>query len=330
MTLEANPTPSAPVNDLDMATEVATKFEGGIFEMMGLEDGKEPVERDDSGRFKGEAPEAKSPDKVEAKDAKADDQTDEDAEDEIEIPAEKEGEQPKRLKLSEVLDRAQRAEKLAAEVEDLKSKPIVAPEQWDRGIMEAVQVSQALTQRMAQWQQVNMPRQPDPRNFHSIEELRAAQDWYNHQVQQWVAVDKERKTLEANQTKQAQAVEAAQRQRHLAQIQEFWPEIKGRETAQKVQDDLIKTYGKYGMTPELIGSISHPAFYALAKDALKGRQAEAVKEQVAKVVQAKPKLIKGQARQATPSKPDLSADFARLAKSGKAEDAYSIAERLFS
>lgn len=333
----AAPAPSAPASEPFNPGNVADQFSGKIFDMLGMDEpAAQTPERGDGGRFKPREPQAQTPE-AKAPDAKPDATaevaeqaaSDEADEDFIELPPEKDGAEPTKLKLSDVLDGFKKSQTLEAQLEEARTKPIIAPEQWDRGIAEAVNTAQTLAHKMEQWQRAFMPVQPDPRQYGTMQEFQAATEYYNWQVQQWQAVDQERRSVLANSQKQAEALEAARRQRHLAQIQEFWPEIKSKDTAQKVQTDLVKHFGKYGMTPDLINSVDHPAFFALAKYALKGLQSEAVKEQAAKVVQQRPKLIKGQARQTTPSKPDLSADFAKLQKSGRAEDAYSIAERLF-
>lgn len=328
----ATPAPAAPANEPFNPGNVAGQFEGKIFDMLGMDEAPaQTPERGEGGKFKPRDPqaaEAKAPEaKTEAPEQAAPDEAEEDF---IELPPEQEGAEPVKLKLSDVLDGFKQSKTLAAQLEEAKTKPIIAPEQWDRGIAEAVQTGQALAQQMEQWQRAFIPTQPDPRQYSTMQEYQQATEYYNWQVQQWRAVDAERQRIVEMTTKQSQALDAARKQRNLATIQEFWPEIKSKESAQKVQDDLVKHFGKFGMTPDLINSVDHPAFYALAKAALKGLQAEAVKEQAAKVVQQRPKLIKGQARQTTPSKPDLSADFARLQKSGRPEDAYSIAERMFS
>lgn len=298
-----------------------------ILDMLGGPVDEEPSGRDEGGRFKPRDAAKPEDDAAKPVEAEAKDEAD-DTEDEIELPPEKEGDQPKRLKLSEVLARATRAEKLEAEVTELKNKPIVAPEQWDQGIAQAIQTAQHLASRMEQWQRVNMPVRPDPRQFNTIEDLRAAEDWYAHQVQQWQGVEAERQQIVDNQQKQERALAAARMQRNIAQIHEFWPEIKTKETAQKVQDDLVKGFGKFGMTADLINSVDHPAFFALAKYALKGLQTEAVKEQAAKVVQQRPKLIKGQARQATSTNPRQQL-FDRLAKSGSDDVAAALGATFF-
>ena len=320
-------------DDSAMASSAAEAAEGSIFELLGMDDTPEEQPRD-NGRFAKKPepveaePPAKAPEKAEPE-AKAEAKPEDQADDEIEDPTEIDGDKPKRYKLSDVLAGFKERGQLAAQLEEAKNRPIIAPEQWDRSIAESVWNGQRLAQQMEQWQRAYMPVAPDPSQYNDMQSYQVANEIYRHQVSQWQQVDAERQQIAANVQKQQEALDASRRQRNLAVVQDLWPELKNAEAAKQVQNDLVKHFGKYGVTKELIGSIDHPAFYAIAKAALKGLQAEAVKEQAAKVVQAKPKLIKGQARSTSDPRSDINDAFAKLAKSGKAEDAYAMAERFF-
>lgn len=316
------------------ATTPEAAIESNIYDILGMGGEPEaapPSNRDETGKFKKpDAPEPVAEEAPEAVEATA-----EDDEDYIEDVPEKEGEAPKRHKLSEVLQGFKKAQALEAELNEVKTRPIVVPEQFDQVIQQSVAAQQQMLARINQWKAVNEPQPPHPSygnpnspNYNPEAYARAMQN-YHSDVERWNAVEQERQQIEHNANQQAQAVRIAQMQRNLAAIHEFWPEIKSEKAAQQVQADLVQHFGKYGMTKDLIAQIDHPAFYALAQVALKGLQSQATKEQVAKVVQAKPKLIKGQARQATPTNPNRAANFERLAKTGRAEDAYAIAETFF-
>lgn len=346
-------TPSAPQpGATDVRNAVAEQMSDRIYDILGMDEPSQPQRepvRGPDGKFAkaddGEAEQVETEEvRAEAGDDEAESGKDEgekkaaesdDDDPEVELPPEAEGKEPTRLKLSELVARATRAAAIEAELTDLKSKPIITPEQWDRSIEGMIASGQQYANALRQWQQTNIPQPPhpalsDPNSQHYDPDSYARQmHAYNREVQRWQDADAERQRVEGEVAQRARAKVAAQVQRHRAMVLEFWPELKSEEAAQRMQRDLIEKFGKYGMTADLIAEVDHPAFYALAKAALEGSQEKAVRDQVAKAVQARPKLIKGQARQTAPSNPTRDADFKRLAKTGRLEDAYAIAGRLF-
>lgn len=326
------PTAADPqIPTIASADDAVAALAGNIHEILGLEDKSHAPERarDEGGRFakqQQEADEATEAEAEQAEEAEATAAADDEG-DVIELPPEKEGEQPKRVPLAELIERANKAEAIERELAEVKNKPLVTPEVFDRATLKAVEAAQQYGHRLQQWVAANEPQPPHPAygNPHSehydpdryargMAEYRAQVERYNGALQELERVGKE--TAERQ-----EMLRLAEVNRHHATVREFWPELKDEKVARKVQTDLITHFGKYGMSAELIGSITHPAFYALAQAALKGLQYEAVKEQAAKVVQAKPKLIKGQARQPVSSNPQRDAAVSRFSKTRSDADA---------
>ena len=296
--------------------------EGGRF-AKAQDDDAEPAESE-APAAEGEA-NAAEPDEAEKADP---------SEDVIELPAEKEGDQPIRMPVSELIAKAKQAEAIEKELHELKNQPLVTPEVFDRATLKAVEVMQQYDRRLQQWMASNEPQPPHPAygdpNSQHYDPDRYAREMtsYRERMQHYGAVTEEQQRVAAEMRQRQEVLRLAEVNRSRAVVQEFWPEIKDQKVAQKVQAELIQHFGKYGVTPEMIEEVTHPAFYALAKYALKGLQSEAVKEQAAKVVQAKPKLIKGQARQ--PVNPNKTRDdlFKRFEKSRNQDDALAIAAQL--
>ena len=337
--------PAAPVSQADALDALADN----IFGVMNIPE-PEPRPRDgqyhdqqgrlrENGRFaKAETVEAEATeDAAEEAPAAKDDAgaaEAEDGEDYIELPPEKEGDQPRREKLTDILARANKAAEVEAELHRVKNEPLVTPEVFDKAMLKAVEAAQQYTAKLDHWMRSFEPQQPHPalRNPNSphYDPDRYAREFeaYQAQVDTYNRVAAEHQRAAKDLQERQEVLRLAQVNRNRAAVHEFWPELKDVKAAQKVQSDLVAGFGKYGVTPELIDSVDHPAFYALAKYALKGLQAEAVQEQAAKVVQAKPRLIKGQARQ--PVNPTKSRDdmLKRAEKTGSREDMLAIAEQL--
>lgn len=300
--------------------------------------GVQPAPRDDSGRYARTTPEmpaealkeeTKEPAKTE--DVKAEDV--EQTEDEIELPPEKEGEAPKRLKLNEVLEKYTKAEQLEAELTKLKSDPKLMPADAEQYVSRAIQEAQNYAAQIEQWQRLNRPTPPDETLLDSrgkTQEQYANNAYlYNAQKQNFdaltqaqLAAEQERRAVLTRANQQHEAVRASTIERNKAVLFKEVPELADKKAADRFKADLVKHFGRLGMSEELINSVDHPVFYVLAHKALQAAARDEKEAQVAKIVKAKPKLIAGSARQSqSPSQRRSAEGMSRLQQNPSDMDA---------
>lgn len=308
-------------------------------EMAGLEQPKKAQPRDPASQQwrspteEAEAKQAKEPEQPEQP------ETAEEAspvdEEFFEMMEERDGKQvPVRLKASEVWAEAQEAKRLRQEMEEVRSQNI-APEQWDAAILQANQARSQVLRQLQMVRAMISPELPDERLLdennpaHNPTRYHQQLAAYRKQSQQIQQVEAQIEHYEQEQSQQAQMLQAAHAQREKAKLLQFWPELKDQKEAASVRDNLVRHYGKYGVTDALINSVTNAAFYALAKDALAYRKSLQVRETAIKVVRTKPKLVRAQARDTTaPNNRRAAAGMARLQQSGSLEDAASALDGL--
>ncbi len=224
---------------------------------------------------------------------------------EFEIPSNEEGKEAKRLKLSELYERYEKAEALEKEVETLRTQTKSVPAEYTAALQEAVQVRGQYLKGLEQIARIINPQAPslellnpnhpkyDPDLYYAT-----ATKFENDKANlQELRADQER--LQREQDDQQQALNSAFFAGEREAILKAWPEFKDVAVRKQMGDDLIKTYGFD--IKEIKGIADHRQLLvirdALELRALKAKQAEAVK-----VVRAKPKLVKGAARNTTDPK----------------------------
>jgi len=296
-------------------------------------------DRDDQGRFKANQEEAgRDAEETEepAKEADADDPAKEaeadndDDEDYFELPPAAEGEEPQRLKATEVFEGYQRAQDLQAELENVRATAPPPPD-YDRAIMEAVEVGQQYLFGLQQLEQQLQPMAPnqdlinpnspdyDPEMYFNQQQHAQAQ------AQQHQHVQAERQRVEQETHQRTEAVGRAKFAREQQKLFEVWPELKEEAGAHKVRDEASR---HYGIDEATLNSVHDSRFYSVLKDALAYREQSAAKETAVKVVKAKPKLVKGKARQGNPANRRSQDGLQRLQQSGSLEDARDALEGL--
>jgi len=296
-----------------------------------------PAEREANGRFKGK--EGAEAEKVEAKadpasepEKAAEPAEGEDEEDYLEFAPEKEGEEPKRHKVSEVWAGYQKAQTLEAEIAALKSK---SPMEMSADVEKA---TSDLVRQMAEYEKANeiwasMQQVREP----SMELLNEASEHYNptlyaqlKQQSQKQAQDIAKATAEMQRVGKERAaheqrLEQARFQREQAKLNEFWPELMADKAVQ--QQVMVDAEKAYGFKAEDFNGLSDHRHYKVLKDALAYRAAKEKTEAAVKVVRAKPKLVKGAARSSVNPKDAKRADaMDRLSKSGSIDDAADALE----
>jgi hypothetical protein len=310
-----------------------------------LATGRPIVARDEVGKFKNKEQPAE-PDKAEVKEAedkekpeaKAEENPEgaEDDGDYVELPPEKEGDEPVRHKLDEIVEGWQKAKTLETELAEAKKaqtqQPL--PQEIETHVVELQKERAATVKAMKEWQALNQPRQPNinltnpqhpdynPELFHSQVQV------YQRQLAWQKDVAARIEEAETQTKSEQEALRASRIARESAELRKFWPEVLDDPNARTATKKAL--FDHYKIDDAMLDSdltLDH-RIYALAKDALafralQGKQAEAVKS-----VKAKPKLIQGHAR-ATPSNPKVqkqSQAFTRLAQSGSVEDAADALE----
>lgn len=289
-------------------------------EVVDIQERRQP-DRGTDGKFQKAEPDSSPGTDVEpAADAESD-------EDYLELEfADEEGKEPKRerLKVAEVYDGYRRAKDLEAEVEKLKtSQPL--PQHYEQALEATVAERMQYADALQRWAQFNQPRAP------SRDLINPASPNYNPELyyQQMQAHDEtvannERVAAELERVQklneqQSNQLHRSRLVREAQALKAVWPELSDKATFQKVAADLEK---HFGLDADTIKSVSDHRFYALAKDALAYRAAQAAKKEAVKAVVAKPKLVRANARQNIDSKAAVrDSAFGKLAKSGSLEDA---------
>ena len=257
-------------------------------------------ERDDAGRFsKKDAadPEAEAEDKAapKAKDAKADDQAD-DEEDFVEVPAEEEGKEPARYKLTDLLAAHKRTAELEAEVTKYKASPALAPE-LETEIGQNIAKRADLIKVLQGYEAMMTPAMPDMRLAQSDPvEFASQMLHYNQAMQAQAAFKAEREKHEKEQAAQTETLTRAKHTREFERAVAEFPDLKDEGTRKKLVGDAVS---KLGLTEQEVISLatSDHRNVRMMRLALEGLAARAAKETAAKVVAAKPKLVRAAARQ---------------------------------
>lgn len=232
-----------------------------------------------------------------------------------------------RMKASEVWAKAQDADRLRTEFDDYRRQN-VAPEQWDASIMEVHQTRQQLMHQLQIQRQALQPEMPNE-DLLNEESPRYNPNLYGRQVslaraqmQRVAVIENQMNGLKQDEERQTYALNHAQRQRETSKLHQFWPEIADVKEAKKVTEEAVRYWGKHGVTEDLINSIPNSAYLAIVKDAIAFRRGQQAREAAVKVVRAKPKLVRAQARgNANPNQANLNSAMQRLRTTNSIEDA---------
>lgn len=280
-----------------------------------LDDPQSIDEPDEGEDERAEADEEKS-------EAKAKEEPAEPAEDEIEIPGE-DGAEPSRVKVSEVLRKAQEYDRLEGQkaeiVERVEREAVEAATTRLKSIEQAGQQTAYMIHAAMQLLQEPQPPSTDMLNPQSDkynpEQYHLAFAQYQRAAQQ----HGQARQLSQHLMQQAQAAAAqAKEQREAAELQKLqraWPEFGQRETQEKFVSDMGR---EFGFSPEELDEVLVDHRQALvARDALAYRAMKAQSGQVKAKVEAKaPKLVrskqeaKGSSAQARDTKGRYASDNA--------------------
>jgi len=288
--------------------------------------------RDEGGRFAAkEQPEAESEGEPEsnvvdlatgkAPEAQAEE---EDDDPEFEIPGE-EGAEPARLKLSQIWEGYEEAQRLKTEVEKLRTQAREVPAEYTQALQDTIQARGQYLQNLELVSRFLQPQPPsqtlvDPRHpDYNPEAYHAQLQAFQRDFAALEAVNKERDQLTKHQREEYQALEKAYRAREQQALERVWPEYAKDETKAKFRSTLKEVYGFTDQ--EIAGILDHRQMLVI-RDAMKFRELQAAQEKAVKVVRSKPKLVKGAARNTTdPKATQRTNAMARLQATGSMDAA---------
>lgn len=332
-----------PVNFDDRLASLINRNEG-MTPAAPVEQARTPSARDAQGRYMkvdengyatpvepkpaAEAEKAESAKVEPAKAAKEEPAAAEDDDDYLELPAEKEGEQPTRLKISEVLQGFNEAKTLRGELEGLRTQTRQMPAEIEKELSALVDHQTKYTNgitaitKMMQAPEPNLayldPNNPNysPETYYA--QVKQAENIKGLQAQLQAEADR----VEAEQKANTLKLHNAKVEREMRSLLRDWPEFAKPEVQKQFVADAAK---EYGLTAEEIASVTSARDYSILRDALAYRASKRAKEttteQAVKVVKAKPKLVRGSARQPSNGKAVAYSDaMERLSKSHSIED----------
>ena len=242
----------------------------------------------------------------------------------VELPPEKEGAPPTRLPLKEVFDGYQQVAVLKREIEEVR-RGAPAPIEYDRAIYETTQVRGNLLRQAQVYHRMLQPTQPNPALLDE-NNPNYKPGAYHRQMQiaqemaaQRQAIEAEIESMSREQAKDLEALQAAKFARERGKVLDLWPDLQKPDVARGVRDDLARYYG---IDQDTLNNTVDARFYALAKDALAYRQAQKAQSTAIKLVKAKPKIVRGNARDTSnPREAQRSSAMQRLSQTGSMEDA---------
>ena len=242
-----------------------------------------------------------------------------------------EGQDPVRLSVDEVYQGYERAKTLEAELENVRqSTP--APPDYDSAIMDAIEKGQQYLTGLKQVEAMLQPMEPDQNLInpgspnYDPESYFQQQQYAKQQKDHLQAIQAERQAAEQEVMGRQEAVAKARFEREQQKLMEMWPELKEEANANAVRDDASRCYGLDNQT---LDSVHDSRFYAVLKDALAYRKQQSATQKTVRKVKAKPKLVKGGARNTEPPQQRSNRQaMSRLMKSGSKEDAMDALDGL--
>lgn len=327
-TTEAAPFGNAPL-DIDSAAALLTNMD------------KQP--RDPAGRFYAEKQVEKAADAVsddnkvvdlktkEPVPAKAE-AAPEDEDDWLEWAAEKDGEAPRREKLSAVIEAWENIPAIQKELAELKERSAQVPAEYHEGLQQIAQQRSAYVEALKKLSGVLAGAQPP-----SLEMLNPQSQHYNpeaYYVERQRFEDDQRRSAAARAEIEAREKEQREYQdwdmkqrlaREMQTISKEWPEFVKDEATKAAAKSALK---EYGFSDQEISAIGDARYMRVVKDAMEFRKMKAEQAKTVQQVRAKPKLVRGQARTNTKDTARVSA-LSRLQQTGSVDDAVAALRGFF-
>ncbi len=239
-------------------------------------------------------------------------------EDFFEFEPEKDGEQPRRVKVDEVLAAYEELPTLKKELETIRTRSTAAAPEVIKTVQENMHHRQQLIAAYDDVMALVKPKQPDPRQYASDPEgFREAMERFQNHSEYVASVKAEREKQMRAMAEENSVLTRAAQAKAEQEIYSFWPEMQkaeSRNAAFKEIEDL------YGIPREQLIGVPDATVWRVVKDAVAFKRSQAKQAEAVKVARAKPKLVRGNARQATTGAGRQSA-MDRFAKSDRSVDA---------
>lgn len=265
--------------------------------------------------------------------AKAEEAVEDDDDLEFELPAEKEGEEPKRLKLTQLYEGYEKAAKLEAELEEARTATKTLPAEYQTGLQEILQTRAKYLEEMDVIARAINPVPPsldmldpnsakyDPDGYYAMARK------FDQDRTILAKIKQDRETKEKQQAEQQAILNKAHAAREWEALYRAWPESKNPEVMKRVIDGLANDYG---FTKEEIENIGDHRQLLVIRDAIELRALKAKQADAVKVVRAKPKLVKGAARTTTDPKATARTNaMSRLQQTGSMDAAAEVLKGMF-
>jgi hypothetical protein len=241
----------------------------------------------------------------------------------FEFAPEKEGEEPRRVKADEVFQAYEELPRLKAELEKTRTSG-PPPQQYIEQVRELATARKQYVDGLALVQRMHVPTEPDAR-LSNPNDPNYDPDAYAREMNTYrrdAAAYRERQQHLAEQWDQQQADQAAlvrlEQERAEPGILEMWPDLKDTTKRKAILQHAVQATG---FTLEEIRASHDPRAWRVLKGFLENEANKSKQAEAAKVVRAKPKLVKGAARSGNTQADSLSAAKSKLASSGSMEDA---------
>lgn len=263
---------------------------------------------------------------------KAEEPAVEDEDLEFELPADKDGEQPKRLKLSQLYEGFEKASVLEKELEETKARFSTVPEEYQTQVRATMETRSKYMESLRVMENFINPRQP-PTDMLNPASQNYNPDAYYDAMQRFErdtkalsAIKTDMQRMERAQAEEQSVLMKAHVAREAEALHRAWPEAKNPETLKSVAKALVKDYG---FSNEDIENISDHRQLLVIRDALELRALKAKQADAVKVVRAKPKLVKGAARSSTaPNEAAKANAMTRLSQTGSIDAAAAALKAL--
>jgi hypothetical protein len=219
----------------------------------------------------------------------------------FEYAPEKEGDAPRRVKADDVFAAYDELPKLRQQLAEAQ-RPATPPAQFVEQMQAVIDTRAQYADALAWAQQLGKPSPPDtrlrdPRNsaYDPDAYARSMEQYEAHMGDYQARAEHLREQMQVQQQQQ-QALVRMQQEAAEPVILKDWPELADQAKRAAVFNDVEKVLG---VTANELRGITDPKVWSIVRDALAYRKGQQKQAEAVQVARAKPKFVKGSARQAT-------------------------------
>ena len=219
----------------------------------------------------------------------------------FEFAPEKEGEQPRRVKADEVFAAYDELPKLKQQLAEAQ-RPAAPPAQFVEQMQSVIETRQKYVQALDWAQSIGRPQPPDARlrdprsSTYDPDAYARGMDEYDKAMADYQARAQHLEQQRSAQEEQQLALMRMQQQAAEPQIIKDWPEMGDPSKRGAVFAEVEQFLG---VTADELRGVPDPKVWSIVRDALAYRKGQQKQAEAVKVARAKPKFVKGSARQAT-------------------------------